>query len=423
MATFEFKLPDLGEGVVEGELVKWLVAEGDALTEDQGVVEVMTDKATVVVPSSVHGKVTRLHAAEGEMVKVHQVLVTLEVAGAASTAPAAALPATPAGDGANGPAPAVAAVPPPSKGAPSNAKVLATPVTRRMAREHGIDLAEVSGTGLHGRVTKADVLEVLSGAGALARGPQLSSQVARAHAPIAAAQGDTRIPLRGLRKRIAQKMVESKFTAPHFTFVEEVDCTALSAMRASLNAQLKASGAGQKLSFLPFIAKAAVAALKKFPTLNANFDEAAQELVVRHTFNLGVAVATDDGLLVPVVKGVEHLSLGAFSAEVERLATAVREKRAKSDELSGGTFTISSLGQTGGLLATPIINHPEVAILGVHRLRERPVVRSGQIEIGQVMNLSLSFDHRVIDGAVGASFTYELIRYLEHPELFLLELV
>jgi len=201
-----------------------------------------------------------------------------------------------------------------------------------------------------------------------------------------------------------------------------VDCDALVALRSKVNAQLAASGATQKLSYLPLIAKATMAALRKYPTLNANFDEAAQELVIKHHYDIGVAVATDDGLIVPVVKNVERKSLMQIAEEVESLARAVREKRARTEDLTGGTFTISSLGQTGGLLATPIINHPEVAILGVHRMRERPVVRNGKIEVGNVMNLSLSFDHRVIDGAVGANFTYQLIKYLQSPELLMLEM-
>ncbi|MBS2030910.1 MAG: 2-oxo acid dehydrogenase subunit E2 [Deltaproteobacteria bacterium] len=416
MAIFEFKLPDLGEGVVEGEIVKWLVKEGEPLAEDQGVVELMTDKATVVVPSPKKGKVLKLHGAEGQMAKVHTPLVTLEVEGAGAAT------AAPAPSHATAAAAAAAVVAAPAAKPKSDAKVLATPVTRRMAREHGLDLGAIAGSGPQGRVTKADVLSALSGNGATAKGPQLSAQTAKSWAPMAAQVGDQRIPLRGLRKRIAAKMVESKFTAPHFTFVEEVDCTAMVALRARINAQLKAAGDPSKLSFLPIIAKACVAALRKFPTLNANFDEAAQELVVKGSFNIGVAVATEDGLIVPVVKAVEHKSLRQIGDEVEQLAKAVREKRAKNDDLTGGTFTISSLGQTGGLMATPIINHPEVAILGVHRMRERPVVRDGKIEIGQVMNLSLSFDHRVIDGAIGADFTYALIKYLENPELMLLEM-
>lgn len=419
MAIFEFKLPDLGEGVVEGEIVKWLVKEGDALAEDQGVIEVMTDKATVVVPSPKKGKVLKLHGQEGQMAKVHQLLVTMEVEGAAS----ASAPATSGHAPAAASKPAAAAAPAPAAAAPAQPeqKVLATPVTRRMAREHGLNLASIPGSGPQGRVTKADVLNALNGEGATAKGPQLSSQM-RSQAPVAPVVGDQRIPLRGLRKRIAAKMVESKFTAPHFTFVEEVDVGALSQLRARINGQLAAAGEKTKLSFLPFICKAVVAALRRYPNLNANFDEAAQELVVRGTYNLGLAVATPDGLMVPVLKNVEQKNLRQIASEVEHLARAAREKTAKAEELTGGTFTITSLGQTGGLFATPIINHPEVAILGVHKMRERPVVKNGKIEIATMMNVSLSFDHRVIDGSVGAEFTYEVIKYLENPELLLLEM-
>jgi pyruvate dehydrogenase E2 component (dihydrolipoamide acetyltransferase) len=270
-------------------------------------------------------------------------------------------------------------------------------------------------------VTKADVLKAMQGGGATAQGPQLSVQQAKI-APLTPVQGDERIPLKGLRKRIAEKMVRSKTLMPHFTFVEEVDVGPLMALRNRINEQLKASGEGTKLSFLPFIAKALVAALRKYPHLNANFDEATQELVVKHTYNFGVAVATDDGLIVPVLKGVEGRSLRGIATEVEKLADAARQKRSNPNDLSGGTFTITSLGQTGGLFATPIINHPEVAILGVHKMREKPVVKNGKIEVATMMYLSLSFDHRVIDGSVGASFTYELMKYLEHPELLFLEL-
>ncbi|HME89976.1 MAG TPA: dihydrolipoamide acetyltransferase family protein, partial [Myxococcaceae bacterium] len=231
-----------------------------------------------------------------------------------------------------------------------------------------------------------------------------------------------RIPLRGLRKRIAEKMVRSKFTAPHFTFVEEMDATNLVALRKRLNDALTQSGSESKMTFLPFICKALVAAFRKFPTLNANFDEAAQELIVRGAYNLGIAVATDEGLTVPVVKDVDRLSFQQLSAEIARLSAAARERKLKMEDLSGGTFTITSLGPRAGLLATPIINHPEVAILGVHRIRKRPVVVDDQIAIREMMYLSLSFDHRVIDGAVGADFTYALIGYLESPELLFLEM-
>jgi pyruvate dehydrogenase E2 component (dihydrolipoamide acetyltransferase) len=414
MATFEFKLPDLGEGVVEGEIVKWLVKEGDVVTEDQGLIEVMTDKATVVVPSPKKGKVLKLHAAEGQMAKVHQLLITMEgEGGSVAAASAAASPSAPVAAAMRAP---VAAA-----GEPS-VKVLATPVTRRMAREHGLNLSVIPGSGPQGRVTKADVVRALEGGTANGAAPR-PTPVAKPSTPLLAQTGDQRIPLRGLRKRIAAKMVESKFTAPHFTFVEEVDVGPLSQLRAKINAQLKAGGETTKLSFLPFIAKALVAAMRRYPTLNSNFDESTQELVVKSHFNIGVAVATEDGLIVPVIKNVEHKNLKQISLEVEHLAKAAREKRAKTEELTGGTFTITSLGQTGGLFATPIINHPEVAIFGVHRMRERPVVKAGKIEIGQVMNVSLSCDHRVIDGSLAAEFVYEVIRFLENPELLLLEMV
>ena len=245
---------------------------------------------------------------------------------------------------------------------------------------------------------------------------------AKPAAPLAHSAQDQRIPLKGMRRKIAEKMVKSKFTAPHYTFVEEMDATELVGLRKRLNDQLAATGDKTKLSFLPFICKALVAALRSFPTLNSNFDEATQELIVRGAFNFGIAASTDDGLTVPVVKNVDRLNFRELAAEISRLGTAARERKLKMEELSGGTFTITSLGQTGGLFATPIINHPEVAILGVHKMRKRPVVKDDQIVIREMMYLSLSFDHRVIDGALGADFTYEIIKYLEQPDLLFLEL-
>ncbi|HYV48089.1 MAG TPA: dihydrolipoamide acetyltransferase family protein [Myxococcaceae bacterium] len=415
MATFEFKLPDIGEGVVEGEIVKWLVKEGDQVSEDQPLVEVMTDKATVQIPSPRKGKVLRTYGKEGEIAKVHHPLVTLETEGAAA-----------AGNGSShghAPAPTPAAPPAPmaAKAEPSSSKVLATPVTRRMAREHGLSLEEISGSGPQGRVTKADVVAAIAGSGAVATGTQTSAARPKAP-PVSSGQGDQRIPMRGLRKRIAEKMVRSKFTAPHFTFVEEMDATELVTLRKRLNASLAEAGDTTKLSFLPFICKSVIAALRKFPHLNANMDEATQDLVVRGDYNLGIAAATEDGLTVPVLRGADKLSIRDLASEIGRLAAAAREKKLKMEELSGGTFTITSLGQKSGLFATPIINHPEVAILGVHRMRKRPVVVDDQVVVREMMYLSLSFDHRVIDGQVGAEFTYELIRYLERPELLFMEL-
>ncbi|GEN11502.1 pyruvate dehydrogenase E2 component (dihydrolipoamide acetyltransferase) [Myxococcus fulvus] len=416
MATFEFKLPDLGEGVMEGELVKWHVKAGDVVKEDQVLAEVMTDKATVTVPSPKAGRVIQTHGKEGDIAKVHHPLVTMEIEGAA--------PVQAAGHGA--PAPAAQAAAPAqaaaAAAAPAQAtKVLATPVTRRMAREHGLDLTTISGSGPQGRVTKADVVAALEGGGEQKNVVVAAPAQARPAAPsVSTGRSDERVPLRGLRKKIAEKMVRSKFTMPHFAFVEEVDATELVALRARLNAQLAAVGDNTKINYLPFIIKATIAALKRFPHLNANFDEAAQELVVRGEYNIGMAVATPDGLTVAVVKDADRLTLAELARETSRLGVAARERKLKMEELTGGTFTITSLGQTGGLFATPIINHPEVGIMGVHKLKKRPAVVKDQVVVRDMMNLSLSCDHRVIDGSVAADFVYEVIKYLEKPDMLFL---
>jgi pyruvate dehydrogenase E2 component (dihydrolipoamide acetyltransferase) len=416
MAIFEFKLPDLGEGVMEGELVKWHVKEGDPVKEDQVLAEVMTDKATVTVPTPKAGRVVKTHGKEGDMAKVHQLLVTLEIEGAA--------PAQAAGHGAAAPAQAASTAAPvaaATAAAPApTTKVLATPVTRRMAREHGLDLATIAGSGPQGRVTKADVKAALEGGAEKNVVVPAAQQVRPAAPPVSAGRADERVPLRGLRKKIAEKMVRSKFTMPHFAFVEEVDATDLVALRARLNKQLAAAGDNTKLNYLPFIIKATIAALKKFPHLNANFDETTQELVVRGEYNIGMAVATPDGLTVAVVKDADRLTLAELAQETARLGVAARERKLKLEELTGGTFTITSLGQSGGLFATPIINHPEVGIMGVHKLKQRPAVKDGQVVVRDMMNLSLSCDHRVIDGSVAADFVYEVIKYLEKPDLLFL---
>jgi pyruvate dehydrogenase E2 component (dihydrolipoamide acetyltransferase) len=412
VATFEFKLPDLGEGVVEGEIVKWLVKPGDTVEEDQGVVELMTDKATVTVPAPRAGKVVSLHGKEGEIAKVHNLLLTLEVSGAAAAvaAPAHAASSAPA-------ATSVAAAP--ARAVESTAKVLATPVTRRMAREHGIDLAAIAGTGPQGRVLKADVQAALD----VGRAEPMQAPPRAKLVPLPSAGADQRVPLRGLRRKIAEKMVRSKYTAPHSLFVEEVDVTELVALRKRLNASLAASGDTLKVSFLPFVCKALVPVFRKYPSLNANFDDAAQELVQRGSFNFGIAAATDDGLTVPVVKDVDRLTVRQLAEEIARLGAGARDKALKLDELSGGTFTITSLGTNGGLFAMPIINYPEVAILGIHRIRKRPVViEDDEIVVREMMNVSLSFDHRVIDGLVAAEAVGALVQLLEHPESLLLEM-
>jgi pyruvate dehydrogenase E2 component (dihydrolipoamide acetyltransferase) len=425
MAIFEFKLPDLGEGVLEGEIVKWLVKPGDLVKEDQTVVEVMTDKATISVPTPKGGKVLRTHGKEGDVAKVHHPLVDFEVEGAVPVQAAphtggAAQPAPPK----PAPAPArPAAAPVAVAAAPvDNDKVLATPVTRRMAREHGLDLARISGSGPQGRVLKSDV-EAFIASGGNGAGATVQTRAQPSWQPLGSTAVDQRVPIRGLRKKIAEKMVRSKFTAPHYAFVEEVDVTELVAVRARLNDQLAKDKDPLKVSFLPFFVKGLINAFRKFPSVNANMDEEAQELIVRGEYNIGIAAMTDQGLTVPVVRNADRYSIKALAKEITRLGVAARESKLKLEELSGGTFTITSLGQTGGLFATPIINHPEVAIMGVHRMRKRPIVdEDDQIVIRQMALFSFCFDHRVIDGAMGAEFAYEFIKYIEKPELLFLEL-
>lgn len=420
MGTFVFKLPDIGEGVVEGEIVKWLVRPGDQIEEDAPLVEVMTDKATVVIPSPRAGIVLKTHVQEGDQALVHQPLVDLDVGDAivpATNGVKVSSQVTTNGHAYTGPrnSPAQSE----SKGGDT---MLATPVTRRMAREHHIDLEQVNGTGPQGRVLKSDVEAFLASRSHSGSPDGASVPRREAFSPLAVAPGDQRVPLRGLRKKIAEKMVRSKFTAPHYAFVEEVDATALIALRAMLNERLASQNV--KLSFLPFFVKAVVAAFRAFPQVNGNMDEVTQELVVRGERHIGIATMTEHGLTVPVLRHADRLSVRGLSEEIARLASSARHQQLKLEELSSGTFTITSLGQTGGLFATPIINHPEVAIMGVHRMRKQAMVtEDDRVVVKQVMHFSFCFDHRVIDGATGAEFAYEVIKYVEHPELLMVDMV
>jgi pyruvate dehydrogenase E2 component (dihydrolipoamide acetyltransferase) len=441
MAQFEFKLPDLGEGVVEGEIVKWLVKAGDEVSEDQGMVEMMTDKATVTIPSPRKGKVVKTIGTEGTIAKVHETLLVMDVedghdephpshAGGhaqqqGTTSPAQAAPSLPAAQAAPArPAPSAAQG---GNGAVANGeprgRVLATPVTRRMARELGVDLSQVGASGPQGRVMKADLLSYVE------HGQKESAPAPAARGPAPAAppprEADEVRPLRGLRKSIAKSMVQSHTYVVPFTFVEECDTAALTALRARINAGLEKRGEA-KLTYLPFITKALVAAFRKFPELNAVMDEEKQALIVKKDVNMGYGAATPQGLTEFVVRDVANKSLRQIGAEIDRLAKAARDQKLQLADLQGGTFTITSLGKDGGILATPVVHHPEVAILGIHKIKEwaRPVRGADGkvgIEIGERMNLSCSFDHRVIDGHVGAAFLYEVIHGLEDPEALLID--
>src|SRR5216117_468313 len=396
----EFKLPDIGEGVHEGEVVKWFVKEGDPIRENDPVVEVMTDKVTVQIPSPVTGKVLQLRAKEGEVVKVGATLVVFGEAGeAAPTNPATAgrptiVPSAP---------PKASAPPPP----PSSGEALAAPAVRRLAKELSVNLGALRGTGPQGRITEDDVRKG-------AQTPAMTPKPATSLAPPAAVSvrpaqgGEERIPIHGLRKRIFEKMAKSNVTAAHFTYVEEVDMSQLVHLRDHLKETSERKGI--KLTFLPFFIKSVLGALKEFPALNSSVDDEHGEIVVKKYYNIGIATAT-------VVHEADKKDLWGLAKEIERLSNAAREKKLALEDVLGSTFTITSLGKEGGVFATPIINWPEVGILGIHKIEKRPAVRNDQIVVRDMMYLSCSFDHRVVDGHVGAAFVQSIRNSLEHPAL------
>jgi pyruvate dehydrogenase E2 component (dihydrolipoamide acetyltransferase) len=435
--AFDFYMPDIGEGVVEGEIIGWKVKEGDKVKLDQPIVEVMTDKATVELPSPRAGTIARINYKDGEICPVGKVLVVIDEEGAA---------ASPKRDTAK-PAPAPAPEPERPKSttqqamysqvaaaiprAPLNgggaievvdvtqgrARVLATPATRRLARQLGVELGRVPATGKHGRVTTDDVKNY---------GTTGGTALVQARAPMSIPKAglgyeEERIPLRGMRKRIAESMSRSVHTAAHFTYVEEIDMTELVAVRE--RAKARAADRGVKLNYLPFIIKSVVSGLKKWPQLNASLDEATQEIVRKKYYHIGIAAQGPQGLVVTVIRDADLRSIFDLSREIDRLGEAVRTGTATRDELSGSTFTISSLGKLGGVLATPIINFPEVAVIGVHKIEERPAVRNGQIVARHLMNLSISIDHRLADGWDGAMFLQDVKSLLEDPTTMFMEMV
>ena len=386
---YQFRLPDIGEGIVEGEVVRWLVRIGDEIEEDQPMVEVMTDKATVEIPSPVKGRVVEQGGNEGDVVQVGSVLVVIDTGkDEAESQPVQAAPH-----------------PPPHRRTISRrrktARVLATPAIRRLAKQIKIDLERVRGTGPGGRITREDMTRAQAPAPAAATAP-------------AAAGPTDRIPYRGVRRRIGDHMVQASNQAPHFTYVEEVDVTELVRMRQ--RAQGTEEFQGVRLTYLPYILKALGHELKRHPWLNARLDLDAGEIELRKYYNIGVATQTEEGLVVPVIRDVDRKSLPRLAREISEVSRLAREGSLKLEHLQGSTFTVTSLGALGGIVATPIVNYPEVAILGVHKIAPRPVVRSGRIVIREIMHLSLSQDHRVVDGAVGARFLQDVIARLESPE-------
>ena len=431
-----FKLPDIGEGVVEGEVVEWHVAVGDSVSEDDALVDVMTDKATVTIPSPHDGTIAVLHGGVGDMVAVGAALVEFDEGGDSPAdsaeekqpepektdeaevdsepkAPTTPPPATtepvapPPVPAISTPAPLPTVSTPNESTSDSGGKTLASPAVRRRAREAGVDLVAVRGSGPAGRIRHADLDAFIAAGGMVQGAPPVAYTTRRSDVE--------EIKVVGLRRKIAEAMTVSKRHIPHFSYFEEIDVTELEELRQLLNATRSAEQ--PKLTYLPFIMLALAKIMPNHPECNGHYDEA-NGIVRRYgAVNLGIATQTDRGLFVPVVKHTEAMDIWQAAAEMQRVSGAAREGTASLDDLTGSTFTITSLGRDGGLGATPIINHPEVAILGVHKAREMPVVRNGEVVVRRMMNVSSSFDHRIVDGANGAALVQALKRLLEHPAL------
>jgi 2-oxoisovalerate dehydrogenase E2 component (dihydrolipoyl transacylase) len=419
MSQFTFKMPDLGEGTVDAEIVAWHTKPGDTVSEDQLIVEVMTDKAAVEVPAPVSGRVISVTGAPGDKVAVGSPLIVFEVtdntkvptspvASAPAASPAAAPPAAApptAAPPTAAPKAVMAAAPVQSAPAARQGRVMASPANRRRASEAGIDLSTVTGSGPGGRILTSDLKAATPGNGALLGGPAVGSA--------AGAADTTEIKVIGLRRLIAERMSEAKRTIPHFAYVEEVDVTELESLREHLN-HTRAKDAGS-LSYLPLVAMALIRVLESFPQCNVLYDATRGVLVRHRAVHLGIATQTPDGLKVPVVHNAQGLALWEVAGEIRRLAERARSNKATRDELTGSTITVTSLGKLGGIASTPIINSPEVAIIGLNKAVERPMVYQGAIAVRRIMNLSSSFDHRFVDGYDAAAMIQALKEYLEHP--------
>lgn len=433
MGHYSFKLPDVGEGTAEVEIIKWHVAAGDAVAEDQMLVEVATDKAVAEISSPLAGTVVAVHGKEGETLPVGSELAVFEIADGAHSVPAALKPDA---DAAAATAPATPGAPAPEAGAPAAAptaaltamspseKPTASPAVRRRARELDIALQLVPGSGPAGRITRADLDAYIAGAaapapGAVAELPQHGGDAVALQPPAAVRDAVEEHRVIGVRRKIAGRMQEAKRRIPHFSYVEEVDMTALESLRAHLNEKYGAKC--PRLTLLPFIVRALARALPAHPQINARYDD--DKGVVRwyREVHAGIATQTPNGLLVPVLRDAAARGLWDCAAEIARLAARAREGVATRDELDGSTITLTSLGAIGGVAFTPIINYPEVAIVGVNRLVDRPVVRQGQVAVRSIMNLSSSFDHRVVDGWDAAAFVQELKALLEQPATLFIE--
>lgn len=436
------KLPELGEGVTEGELIKWTVNIGDTVKADQTVAEIMTDKATVEVPSPMAGTVKELKFKKGDIIKVESVILTLAAstgAGVSSsasvntttvaaqtpiTAPRAATPSQqPMAMSASTQNSGAAIYPP-----VADSKVLATPATRRLAREMGVDINGLSGSGLAGRVTREDVMNNKVGSASLATtgtGATLAGtptmNFPKPSYTSTNPQSEERVDLVGIRKKIAQNLQMSKSIIPHFTLMDEADVTQLVSLRESLKDY--AEKHGTKITYLPFVMKALIATIKEFPQFNASIDDAASQIVYKKYFNIGFAADTPNGLLVPVIKNADQKSILEISKEIIDLSKRARDGKLKPDEMKGATITITNIGSVGGTYATPIINHPEVAILGVYKITDKPYPKAdGSVGFIKAMNYTITCDHRLIDGAVAANFLKSFFQKIQNPGVLLVSL-
>ncbi|MDT2047502.1 dihydrolipoamide acetyltransferase family protein [Priestia flexa] len=441
--AFEFKLPDIGEGIHEGEIVKWFVKAGDEIDEDDVLAEVQNDKAVVEIPSPVKGKVLEVKVDEGTVATVGQVIVTFDAPGyedlkfkgddhddapKQEEAPKEEEQVQATAEAGQDVEKAAANAQPQAEVDP-NRKVIAMPSVRKYAREKGVDIKAVPGSAKNGRIVKEDIDSFLSGGSTAAASTATEEAPAATEAaPKAAAtataipEGDlpeTREKMSGIRRAIAKAMVNSKQTAPHVTLMDEIDVTALVAHRKKFKSV--AADQGIKLTFLPYVVKALTSALKKFPALNTSIDDSTDEVIQKHYYNIGIAADTEKGLLVPVVKNADRKSVFEISDQINDLAGKAREGKLAPAEMKGASCTITNIGSAGGQWFTPVINHPEVAILGIGRIAEKPVVRDGEIVIAPVLALSLSFDHRIIDGATAQNALNQIKRLLNDPELLLME--
>ncbi len=417
--AFEFKLPDIGEGIHEGEIVKWFVKVGDEVKEDDILCEVQNDKAVVEIPSPVSGKVLEIKAEEGSVKVVGDTLIVIDTGD--SAAPQASEEKAEQAEQKEEvkkeeEAPTVEA-----KSGDKKKRVIAMPSVRKYARERGVNIQEVKGTGKNGRILKEDIDAFLAGKTGETEEKEVSvaEKVAAEVEPLPTGANENRVPLRGVRKAIAKAMVNSKRTAPHVTHMDEVEVSALVAHRNQYKEIAQEQGI--KLTYLPYVVKALVSALRKYPALNASIDDATEEIVYKNYFNIGIAADTEQGLFVPVIRDADRKSIFTIAKEINELAQKARDGKLSSAEMKGGTATISNLGSARGLWFTPIINHPETAILGIGRIEEKPIVKDGEIVAAPVLALSLSYDHRLIDGVTAQNALNHVKRLLHDPQLLLME--